>query len=209
MITCRMTKTEYLQITYLDDIGHLKPEVMQVKIYPKELANIESFLGKGLKRIEKAFSRELEKDDYVDADVITEGQYCICLYHATQKAVITIKGATIALHFSAVLDLKTEINKIAESLKPNSAGLDKNHKVMSPKQMSDDYNLLLQPEETYNQAFLGVSDDGIPIYSFEALVDVASGLINNCDDHTECLKLVKDKLDSMGANKPIVLHFPM
>jgi len=76
-------------------------------------------------------------------------------------------------------------NKLVESLKPNSAGLDKNHKIMSPKQMSDDYNLLLQPEETYNQAFLGVSDDGIPIYSFEALVDVASGLINNCDDHTD------------------------
>lgn len=110
MIICRMTNNEYLQVVYLDDNGDRSPEVLQVKISPRELVNIESFLTRGLKRSELSFM----VCAYFDADVMAEGQYCICLYHATQKAVITIKGETIQLHFRLISDLIGEINKLVK-----------------------------------------------------------------------------------------------
>lgn len=108
MIICRMTKSEYLQIGYLDDNGISIPEFLQVKISPKDLPYIENILTKTLKRIEMSFN----KHAYIDADVFAEGQCCICLYHAINKAVITIRGSTISLHFSVLSDLKNEISKL-------------------------------------------------------------------------------------------------
>jgi hypothetical protein len=112
MIICRMTNNEYLQVAYLDDNGDISPEVLQVKISPRELVNIESFLTKGLKRSEVSF----KGGAYFDVDVMAEGQYCICLYHATQKAVITIRGETVQLHFRLISDLIAGINKLVREL---------------------------------------------------------------------------------------------
>lgn len=109
MIICRMTNNEYLQVAYLDDNGDISPEVLQVKISPRELVNIESFLTEGLKRSEVSFKG-------FDVDVMAEGQYCICLYHATQKAVITIRGETVQLHFRCISDLIAGINKLVKEL---------------------------------------------------------------------------------------------
>jgi hypothetical protein len=110
MIFCRMTKTEVLQVIYLDDIGKSVPECLQVKVSPRELANIEYCIDQCLKRIELI---ALEKEACFDSDIVAEGQYCICLYHVNQRAVITIRGATIHLHFNALLELKNEINKLS------------------------------------------------------------------------------------------------
>ncbi len=105
MIICRITENEYLQVAYLDDHGCVSPETLQVKVSPRELANIEGFLNRGLKRSEKSFNN-------FDVEVMAEGQYCICLYHATQRAVITIRGETIQLHFSLISVLIEELNKL-------------------------------------------------------------------------------------------------
>ena len=107
-----MTKNEHLQIAYLDDHGCLSPEVLQVRISTKELVNIESVLNRVLKRSEISFNVEA----YFDVDVVAEGQYCICLYHATKKAVITIRGETIQLHFSLISDLIEGVNKLIKEL---------------------------------------------------------------------------------------------
>ncbi len=112
MIICRVTDNEYLQVAYLDDRGGISPETLQVKVSHRELANIEGFLNKGLKRIEKSFG--LGKEAY-DVEAIAEGQYCICLYHATQRAVLTIRGETMRLHFSLIPDLIEELNKLVSS----------------------------------------------------------------------------------------------
>jgi|LauGreDrversion4_2_1035121.scaffolds.fasta_scaffold04507_16 hypothetical protein len=113
MIFCRITKTEVLQVIYLDDIGKSAPEYLQVNISPRELINIEYCINQSLKRIELI---ALEKKAHIDADIVAEGQYCICLYHGNQKAVITIRGATIHLHFNALLELKNEINKLTKHI---------------------------------------------------------------------------------------------
>lgn len=109
MIICRFTKNEYLQIVYLNDYDNIDSNIIQFKISTEELVNIESFIEKGIKRIENCFGHN--KDLY-DVDVIAEGQYCMCLYHANQKAVLIIKGETIKLHFSLLSSLKEEINKL-------------------------------------------------------------------------------------------------
>lgn len=111
MIICRMTNNEYLQVVYLDDNGNLNPEVLQVKVSPRELVNIESFLASGLKRSELSFN----VDAHYDVDVMADGQYCMCLYHATKKAVITIRGETIQLHFSHISDLADVISRLVSS----------------------------------------------------------------------------------------------
>lgn len=108
MIICRVTDNEYLQVAYLDDNGNLSPEVLQVKISPRELVSLESFLARGLKMSELTF----DVDAHYDVDVMAEGQYCMCLYHATKKAVITIRGETIQLHFSLIQDLADGISKL-------------------------------------------------------------------------------------------------
>jgi hypothetical protein len=109
MILCRITNTEVLQVIYLDDIGKSAPEYLQVNVSPRELANIAYCINRSLKRIERV---TLEKESCFDADIVADGQYCICLYHVNQRAVITIRGATINLHFNALLELKNEINKL-------------------------------------------------------------------------------------------------
>jgi len=107
-----MTKNEYLQVAYLDDNGQINPEILQVKISPKELVNIEGVLNRVLKRSEIFFDVEA----YFDVDVVADGQYCICLYHATKNAVITIRGETIQLHFSLISDLIEGVNKLIKEL---------------------------------------------------------------------------------------------
>jgi hypothetical protein len=109
MIFCRITKTEVLQVIYLDDIGKSAPEYLQVNISPRELVNIEYCINQSLKRIELL---ALEKEACFDVDVVAEGQYCICLYHVNQKAVVTIRGSTINLHFNDLLELNKELNKL-------------------------------------------------------------------------------------------------
>jgi|LauGreDrversion4_2_1035121.scaffolds.fasta_scaffold685037_3 hypothetical protein len=111
MIICRITNNEYLQVAYLDDNGIISPEVLQVKVSPRELVNIESFLTRGLKMSEVTF----DVDAHYDVDVMAEGQYCMCLYHATKKAVITIRGETIQLHFSLISDLAEGVSKLVSS----------------------------------------------------------------------------------------------
>jgi hypothetical protein len=115
LIICRITNNEHFQVAYLDDNGGISPESLQVKISPKELVHLESFLNRGLKRIETSFNEAL-----FDTDVIAEGQYCICIYHTAQKAVVTIRGETIKLNFSVLSDLKDEVNKLVKEQSVNN-----------------------------------------------------------------------------------------
>lgn len=109
MIICKITKNEYLQIVYLNDNNDIDSNIIQFKISIKELVNIESFIEKGIKRIENCFGL---KEEIYDVDIIAEGQYCMCLYHINQKVLLIIKGETIKLHFSLLSLLKEEINKL-------------------------------------------------------------------------------------------------
>lgn len=116
MIFCRLTKTDHLQIVYLNDTGLMGSQILQVKVESNELVHIQDCLDKGVKRIENYFDGKLQKEAYFEADIVGEGLYYVCLYHATQKALITIKGETMSLRFHVLLELKKELKKLSPSV---------------------------------------------------------------------------------------------
>lgn len=106
MIICRITENEYLQVVYLDDMAS-RIDSLQVRVSLKEIPFIEDFLYKALKRIETSTNT-------VDAETITEGPYSICLYPAVHKAIITLRGETIKLHFDTISELKNKLASLAQ-----------------------------------------------------------------------------------------------